>query len=90
MNIPGFSAEASLYRSRNAYNAQVIAKSKGAAIAPQLLGLGYTCTGDYCDCAGVPDCIDMINGACGGWTRCVMINGVLRCLCEPRSVSIFR
>lgn len=85
MNMPGFTAEASVYETRGTYRAgEFFYDSAASMIEPQRLSLGYTCEGRYCDCAGVPDCIDMINGKCGGWTRCVIINGTLRCLCEPR------
>jgi hypothetical protein len=73
MNIPHFTGGASLHG---------LVAASSSSLGRQRLG--YDCAGRYCDCAGVPDCIDMINGKCGGWTRCVVIDGVFRCLCEPR------
>jgi hypothetical protein len=84
MNTPGFTAESSCYPRQNIYQAGrgFGHEPVAASVVPQRLG--HTCVGRYCDCEGVADCVDMINRKCGNWTRCLVIGGVLRCLCEPR------
>lgn len=87
MKMPGFTAEASVYEKHKIYHTSgVVYDSADLAILPQAR-LSYTCQGRYCDCDGTSDCIDMINHKCGGWTRCTIINGTLRCICEPRVVA---
>ena len=85
MSMPGFTAESG-FGGRDRHSrfraAQLARVSADGTILPQRLG--YVCEGRYCDCSGTTDCADMINKKCGGWTRCVVVNGALRCLCEPR------
>ncbi len=87
MNFPGFTAETSVYATLNLYRTSGgVYEPAIASVLPQRLG--YTCVGQYCDCKGVGDCIDMINHKCGGWTRCIKDkSGALRCLCEPRMIA---
>lgn len=83
MNIPGFTADASVYAARSVYRTGGFVHDPAASsVVPQQMR--HTCEGRYCDCSGQSDCADMINKKCGGWTRCVVINGTLKCLCEPR------
>ncbi|MEQ1530511.1 MAG: hypothetical protein ABL925_14445 [Methylococcales bacterium] len=84
MNLPGFSGEVSIYERRNIYRTALIVADNPAVLTIMPQRLGYTCAGKYCDCNGTLDCIDMINGKCGGWTRCTVVNGWLQCICEPR------
>jgi hypothetical protein len=88
MNIPRFTAEASLYERRNIYHTTsgFVDDPAASMVVPQRLA--YTCEGSYCDCEGADDCAKMINGACGGWTRCTNRGGVFRCLCTPRAIRI--
>lgn len=86
MRTPGFTAESSIHGALSP-SGGVALEPAGLEAASSALArrrFGYTCVGRYCDCDGTSDCVDMINGKCGPWTRCVVINGTLRCLCEPR------
>lgn len=86
MSMVGFTADASIYETKNHYRTNGFYGSRASGVIPQRLSsrLGFDCAGRYCDCKGDSDCIDMINHKCGGWTRCVSIDGVLHCICEPR------
>jgi len=84
MRMPGYTGETSISSSRSTpWDAGALSDLPEDVVLPQL---AYTCVGKYCDCDGTADCVDMINHKCGRWTRCVVIGGTLRCLCEPRAL----
>lgn len=85
MRMPGYTAESATPRSSYLQRDARRPDRRDSVALPQL---GFHCAGRYCDCDGSTDCADMINHKCGGWTRCVVIAGRLRCLCEPRAAQM--
>ncbi|MEW9528872.1 hypothetical protein [Microbispora sp. NPDC049125] len=83
MILPGFTADASCYRSKHSYAGF---SGAGSGAGPALLRpaqeLMFTCDSQSCACAGLPDCIDMFGtNVCGPGAQCDSTGGDLTCQC---------
>lgn len=92
MNMPGFSAEASLYKTRTHYTCHghiltleggvypTLVRRTAGSITGGPLVLGFTCTGLSCSCSGDNDCNDMFSSdVCGDIAACYH-DGTCACL----------
>jgi hypothetical protein len=76
MRLPGFTAQASLYRSTRTYgNRPRPAAGDATRLVPQD---NYACSGGHCGCHGVDDCLDCLTeGSC--YVPCEIFGDTMIC-----------
>jgi hypothetical protein len=88
LNIPGFTAESSLYMTSGRYQSATKNQSyssEGQGVVAQLRLGAFQCGPEGCQCAGGSDCWDMLStNVCGGNVNCYIgwLTGTVICTCS--------